>query len=174
MNVLIKHRKIVGISDMIVSDDSDDLIVTYSLGSCLGIVLYDPVALVGGMVHIMLPDSSIEKLSKNDVAFNPFKYIDTGVPKLFKACADLGMSKRNVCMGVFGGAQIFDREDFFNIGKRNYATLRKMLWKLGVLINHEHVGGRVHRTVKLDMKTGEIIVDVNKEQVITYNCALRK
>jgi chemotaxis protein CheD len=172
MSVLSAKRKVVGIAEMIVSDNPEDIIVTYSLGSCLGIVLYDTRSRVGGMIHVMLPDSSIEKISKTSEAFNPAKYVDTGVPLLIKACVEKGLNKKTACLSVFGGAQIFDREDYFNIGKRNYVGLRKAIWQEGLLITHEHVGGKVHRTVKINLQDGEITLDVNKEQIITYHCSL--
>ena len=164
----VKTKKVIGIAELEVSDNPDDLLITYSLGSCLGVVLYDKAKHVGGLLHAMLPESRLEKLSRSSVAFNPYKYVDTGVPRLFKKVYNLGASKRNLVLSVFGGAQVFDRKDYFNIGKRNYISLRKISWQEGVLIKNEHVGGRVHRTVKLDIQTGNIYLDVNKEEIITY------
>ncbi len=69
--------------------------------------------------------------------------------------------------------RFFDREDYFNIGKRNYVALRKVLWQEGLLIRNEHVGGRVHRTVRIDVSTGNILLDVNKEELITYSSIIR-
>lgn len=169
MSVAVAKRKVVGIADMIVSNNPSDMLITYSLGSCLAVLLYDHKAKVGGMLHVMLPDSNLEKLSKDSIAFNPYKYIDTGVPALFKKCYKLGANKRYLNLSVFGGAQVFDREDYFNIGKRNYVALRKNIWKEGILIKNEHVGGRVHRTVRMEIATGDITLDVNKEEVVTYN-----
>lgn len=171
MNKLTTNRRVVGISDMIASDNPTDTIVTYSLGSCLAIVCYDSVVKAAAMIHIMLPDSNIEKMSKNAASFNPLKYVDTGFTELMKECQKFGMRKSNICLSVFGGAQIFEREDHFNIGKRNYIALRKMIWQNGLLIRHEHVGGRVHRTVKIDVDSGEITLDVNKEKIINYHCS---
>ena len=165
------RKKVVGVADLVVSRNPDDVLVTYSLGSCLGVVLHDPVARVSGMLHVMLPDSRIEKLSKNSIVFNSFKYVDTGIPRLFQKCYKLGATKRNMCLSVFGGAQVFDREDYFNIGKRNYVALRKVIWQEGVLIKNEHVGGTVHRTVKIEVQNGQITLDVNKEKIITYSCS---
>jgi chemotaxis protein CheD len=118
----------------------------------------------------MLPDSGIEKMSKSSMSFNPLKYVDTGFIELLKECQKIGMKKSRICLSVFGGAQIFEREDHFNIGKRNYIALRKLIWKHGMLIKHEHVGGKVHRTVKIDIDSGEITLDVNKEKIINYHC----
>ncbi len=165
-----KSRKVVGISDMVTSNDRNDMLVTYSLGSCLGVVLFDYINHVGGLIHIMLPDSNLEKLSSDSIAFNPLKFVDTGMPVLLQEYYNAGGVKRSTCVAVFGGAKLFKQEDMFNIGKRNFAALRKFLWKEGLLIGHKHVGGTIHRTVKLFMDSGQIELDVNKEGKITYNC----
>ncbi len=166
----MNQKKIVGLSDLKMSDNPGDTLITYSLGSCLAVVTYDRKQLRAGLLHVMLPDSGIEKLSKASIAFNPYKYIDTGVPELFHRHNKYGANKKDLCIGVFGGAQVFDRNDYFNIGKRNYLALRKLLWKEGVLITHEHVGSNVHRTVRVDIASGTITVDVNKEELLTYQC----
>lgn len=168
MRVTDTKRVVIGISDMKISNKADDTLVTYSLGSCIAVVLYDHKSKIAGMIHIMLPESKIEKLSKDSIAFNPYKYVDTGLPVLFKKFNEKGGEKKFTSVSVFGGAKIFDHTDVFNIGKRNYAAFRKYLWKLGMLIDHEHIGGIVHRTVRIDVDTGLITLDVNKEQIITY------
>lgn len=172
MGILTKDdikKRTIGISDMVVSSDREEALITYSLGSCIAVIAYDPINYIAGMIHIMLPESKIEKLSRDSIAFNPYKYVDTGVPALFKSMNKKGSTKQNITVSVFGGAQVFDREDYFNIGKRNYVALRKLLWKHGMLIKNEHVGGKVHRTVKVRVNTGEITLDVNKEEIITYS-----
>ena len=143
----------VGVADMSVTNDPNSVLVTYSLGSCLGIVIYDPVVMVGGLLHAMLPEAKDEKNNKN---FNPCKYIDTGVPLLFKEAYQHGAKKNRMKVGVFGGSRILDDSGYFNIGKRNLATLRKLFWKNGVMIDKEHVEGNVSRTVRLFMTNGEI------------------
>lgn len=155
---------------MEVSQDPGELLVTYSLGSCLGVVLYDYINRVGGLSHIMLPDSGLEKLSSDSLAFNPLKYVDSAMPVLLNEFYEAGGNKRSTCVGVYGGAKLFQQKDMFNIGKRNFAEFRKFIWKEGLLIKHKHVGGTVHRTVKLFMESGLIKVEVNKEDNITYQC----
>lgn len=169
-----KNTKItIGISDLAVSNNADDTLITYSLGSCIAVLVYDPLARVAGMIHVMLPDSNIEKMAKNSIAFNPYKYMDTGLPLLIKKCLAMGAKKQTMSISVFGGAQVFDREDYFNIGKRNYVALRKILWQEGLLIRNEHVGGRVHRTVRIEVGNGNILLDVNKEEIISYSSTIR-
>ncbi len=148
-------KQIVGVADMKVSNKRDDSIVTYSLGSCIGLVIYDPVARVGGMLHYMLPESSID----NDKAkARPYMFADSGIPRLFKAAYNLGAVKQRLTIYVAGGAEILDQKGFFNIGKRNYMALKKMFFKNKVIIKKQDVGGNVNRTVRLEIQTGDIYV----------------
>jgi chemotaxis protein CheD len=148
-------KQIVGVADMKVSNKPEDFIVTYSLGSCIGLVLYDPVARVGGMLHYMLPESSIDK---EKAGARPYMFADSGIPRLFKATYKLGAVKQRMRIYVAGGAEILDQKGFFNIGKRNYMALKKMFFKNHVIINKQNVGGNVNRTVRLEIETGDIYV----------------
>jgi len=156
----MQNKHTVGIADMIVLAARDDLIITYALGSCLGITVYDPVAGVGGMLHAMLPTCSTdpEKAQKN-----PFMFVDTGVPQLFLASYKLGAKKERLIVKVAGGACVNKSadEDHFQIGKRNALMLRKLLWKNGVMIKAEDIGGHVARTMSLALADGEIIIRSN-------------
>ena len=149
---------IVGVSDLKVSDDSESVLVTYSLGSCIGITVYDPVVRVGGMLHFMLPESSIDPVKAQK---NPYMFADTGVPFLFKNAYKLGAKKQRMKVIVAGGAQILDQKGFFNIGKRNYMAVRKMFWKNNVMIDYEDVGGSSNRTIKLAVKNGQAWLKVS-------------
>jgi chemotaxis protein CheD len=142
---------IVGVSDMKISNDQESLLVTYSLGSCIGLAIYDPVARVGGLLHYMLPESSIdpEKAQKN-----PFMFADTGIPLLFKSAYQLGGEKQRMKIIVVGGSQVLDQKGFFNIGKRNYMALKKMFWKNNVMIKYKDVGGENNRTLRLSVRDG--------------------
>lgn len=147
---------IVGMADMKVSASAHDRLVTFALGSCLGIAVYDPVALVGGLLHVMLPLSSIDHAKGRE---NPAMFVDTGVPDLFRACYRLGALKQRMIVSVAGGASAGapGDPDQFQIGKRNILTLRKLLWKNGVLIQAQDVGGhRLARNMALSMADGSI------------------
>ena|SRR6056297_3534410 len=148
-------RQIVGVADMIVSNNVQESIVTYSLGSCIGLVIYDPAVQVGGLLHYMLPES---KIDRDKAARKPFMFADTGIPRLFKSAYKLGAKKQRIHIFVAGGAEILDQKGFFNIGKRNYMALRKIFMKNKVLIDKEQVGGNVNRTVRLDIGTGHVFV----------------
>lgn len=148
-------KLIVGVSDMKVSSDPEATLITYSLGSCIGVSIYDPVVRVGGLLHYMLPESDIdaEKAKRN-----PFMFADTGIPALFKATYALGAKKQRMKVIIAGGAQVLDQKGFFNIGKRNHMALRKLFFKNNVMINHEDIGGNVNRTVRLEIKTGDTYI----------------
>lgn len=148
---------VVGVADMAVSGQCDDVIVTYSLGSCIAVVIHDPVACVGGLLHLMLPESSMdpEKAKRK-----PAMFADSGIPALFKQSYQLGAAKKNIVVKIVGGARIMDENGVFNIGKRNYLAVQKMLWRNNVLITSEHVGGNVNRTVRLEVGSGRVMVKV--------------
>ncbi|MCP4118096.1 MAG: chemotaxis protein CheD [Desulfobacteraceae bacterium] len=148
-------KLIVGVADMKVSNDPGHTLVTYSLGSCIGLVVFDPVAGVGGILHYMLPESSIDRAK---AAKKPFMFADTGIPRLFKETYKYDAKKSRMNIFVVGGAQIMDQQGFFNIGKRNYMALKKMFFKNRVMVTAEDVGGHVNRTVHLDINTGEVFL----------------
>ena len=148
----------VGVSDMKVSADMESVIVTYSLGSCVGISIYDQVSRVGGVLHFMLPDSTLDPVKAQK---NPFMFADTGIPSLFKAAYQLGAKKQRMKVVVVGGAQTLDQRGFFNIGKRNIMAVKQMFWKNRVMIDHEDVGGNVNRTIRLVVKTGQNLLKIS-------------
>ena len=149
---------IVGVSDMKVTNDIEATLVTYSLGSCIGVAIYDSVARVGGLLHYMLPESSLdqEKARKN-----PYMFADTGIPSLFKDAYKLGAKKHRMKVIVVGGSQVLDQKGFFNIGKRNDIAVRKMFHKNNVIIDYKDVGGTVNRTIKLAINTGDTCLKVS-------------
>lgn len=159
------NRMIVGVGDMAVTDKTDQLIVTYALGSCLGLVIYDPVAKVGGLLHAMLPDSSIHKNKTGD-EFNPSKFVNTGIPLLFKTAYKLGADKKRMKVKMAGCSQLMDDTGFFNIGKRNYAAARKLLWKNNVMIAAEHCDQSDSVTLMLNIDTGETIMRIANQEIL--------
>lgn len=151
-------KLIVGVSDMKTSKDPAATLVTYSLGSCIGIAIYDPAVKAGGLLHYMLPESNLDATKAKN---NPFMFADSGIPLLFKETYKLGAKKQRMKVVVVGGAQILDQKGFFNIGKRNHMAVRKIFWKNQVMIDHEDVGGNVNRTIRLDIATGDIHIKVS-------------
>ncbi len=142
---------VVGIADVKVSNNLEDVLVTYALGSCIAVILYDPVAKAGGLLHYMLPDSSLDAHKAQE---NPAMFADTGIPLLFKSCYKLGAEKRRIIVKIAGGARILDDSNYFRIGEKNIMALRKMFWKNNILIDKEDTGKNYNRTVRLDIASG--------------------
>jgi chemotaxis protein CheD len=146
---------IVGISDLKVSNNPGDILVTFALGSCIAVAIYDPQAKVGGLLHYMLPDSNLD-LRKAEA--QPGMFADTGVPLLFKSCYRLGAEKKRIIVKVAGGASILDDTNFFRIGQKNITALRKIFWKNNVMIEAEDTGSNYNRTVRLDLSNGKFLI----------------
>lgn len=142
---------VVGVADCQISNDSDGMLVTYALGSCIAIAIHDAAAGVAGLLHFMLPESAIDPVKAQN---NPYMFADTGVPKLFQGAYKYGADKRRLTVRLAGGAQVMDDKGIFNIGKRNYVAVRKILWKAGVMVHGESVGGETSRTVRLEVGSG--------------------
>ncbi len=156
-------NRTVGISDMAVSADPTEVLVTYSLGSCVGLSLYDPVARVGGLIHCMLP---LSRVDPDKARVQPCMFVDTGVPALLLAVYKLGGGSRNIIAKVAGAATLLDEKQLFRIGRRNHTVLRKLLWKNDILIDAEDVGGSKARTVFLHMDTGQTIVRSGGQETV--------
>lgn len=157
-------KVIVGVADLKTSNRPDDTLITYSLGSCIGLVIHDPVAAVGGLLHFMLPESS---LSAEKAAKNPYMFADTGIPMLFKDCYRLGAVKERMTVKAVGGAQVLDPNGMFNIGKRNILMMRKLLWQNGVTMGATALGGTVNRTISLEIKSGVVMLKTSGEGVVS-------
>lgn len=149
------ERIVVGVADFAASADDMVSLVTHALGSCLGIMVHDPVARVGAMLHVMLPDSSIDSAKATT---SPMMFVDTGVPRLFREAYKLGAVKERLVVTVAGGAAVQGGPDVFEIGKCNMIALEKILRANNVMINGHDVGGTVSRTVTLSVGTGEVKV----------------
>lgn len=157
-------RHVVGVADMKLATTKGDTIVTHALGSCIGLAIYDPVAHVGGILHYMLPESSV---NPQKAAKNPWMFADTGIPQFFKRAYELGAVKSRLIIKVAGGAQLLDPKEFFAIGKRNHMVLRKLLWKNGLMIRGESVGGTVSRTMYIEIGGGRVWISLGgKEETL--------
>ena len=140
---------------MAISTSRDEVLITYSLGSCVGLTLFDPVACVGGLIHCMLPLSRIDKAKAKA---NPCMFTDTGVVLLLTEMLRAGASRENLISKVAGAASVLDHKGLFKIGERNHTVLRRVLWKNNIMVAAEDVGGTIARTVSLHMATGETYV----------------
>jgi len=152
---------VVGISDMKVSNNLDEVLITYSLGSCLGVAIYDPVACVAGLLHSMLP---LSKIDPQKAKASPYMFVDTAIPLLFKEAYRLGAEKKRITVKAVGCSSLLDEKGFFKVGERNYTVLRKLLWKNNILIDKQDKGGSHSRTVSIEVATGRVIVRSRGEE----------
>lgn len=145
----------VGIADYKVTTAPQKLI-TLGLGSCVGVVLYDSVTKVGGLLHIMLPDST----QFNNVT-KPAKFADTGIPLMIDEIRRLGGNPARLTAKLAGGAQMFsglDEKFILNIGQRNSAMVHNVLKKIGIRVLAEELGGNRGRTMIFDTSNGQVTI----------------
>lgn len=151
----------VGIADMNIVQ-APQLIRTSGLGSCVGIVIYDQLQEIAGMVHIMLPDSSLARNGQ----LNEAKYADTGIKKIIEDLLKQGARRYSLKAKIAGGAQMFtfaSTSDIMRIGPRNVEAVKKELAKNRIPIIGEDVGGSSGRTIEFDPKSAILnIRTVNK------------
>lgn len=157
-----KHEKrsgdgavVVGIAELAVTADPTAHLVTYALGSCIGVTVYDPVAKVAGMLHFMLPTG---KVNEEKAADKPAMFGDTGIPLLFRSVYELGAKKDRLVVCAAGGAQIISEDDHFRVGPRNRTLLRKIFWKNGILLAADDTGGTISRTLTIRNSDGGVSV----------------
>lgn len=145
-------QRIIGIADLAASADPDEQMVAYSLGSCIGVALYDPVAKVGGLLHFMLPDS---RMDRKRAEARPGLFADSGIPTLLKTAAKLGLEPKRSRILAVGGAQVLDAPPSLRVGERNFEVLRKILEDLSLSLDTADVGGTQNRTLFLEVGSGK-------------------
>lgn len=150
-------RQIVLVADMKTGKKADE-IITHALGSCLGLMIFDPVIKIGGLLHAMLP---LSKINPQKAEANPFMFVDTGVPALFKALYELGGQKNRLVVKAAGCGNPLGKNEMFKIGERNYTVLKKLLWKNSVLLESEDIGGTESRTVHFNLSNGQVVISSN-------------
>lgn len=142
----------VGMADYKVGRNPDSLI-SYGLGSCVGIALYDPITKIGGLAHIMLPDSKQARSAEN-----PAKFADTALPLMLEEMMKLGAAKSRMTAKIAGGAQMFtfaNATDIMRVGERNAEAVRAVLQGLDIRIVADDTGGNYGRTVELKLESGK-------------------
>lgn len=142
----------VGMADLNICK-SPDMITTLGLGSCIGIALYDPVTKIGGLAHIMLPDST-QMRNNTNIA----KFADTGIEELVKRMVAAGANKGRLVAKIAGGAKMFEVSGLSaigNVGERNAMASKEKLKQLGIPLKAEDTGLNYGRTVELYTETGE-------------------
>jgi chemotaxis protein CheD len=156
-------RHTVGVADMKISGEPGDVLVTHALGSCLGIAVHDPIAQVGGLLHVMMPQARINPAKAED---NPCMFVDAGVPRFFQLLYNAGVCRGRLVAKVAGGASVTESStDRFNIGQRNILMLRKLLWKNSILLSGEDVGGHVARTMYLEIGSGRVWLHAQSQEI---------
>lgn len=162
---------VVGVADCRTGNAAGQVLATYALGSCIGLAVHDPSAKVGGLLHFMLPDSQIDPARARE---NPYMFADTGVPLLFERVRAQGAEARRLVVRAAGGASIMDPKGVFDIGKRNYLAMRKLLWKAGVMLRAEACGGNQSRTVRLEIDSGRFWLQQGGTKMELTDSAPRK
>lgn len=156
-----KRKVMVGIAEMVISSNPDEVLIAANLGSCLGIAIVDKRTGLSGLIHCLLP------LSKSDpekAANNPCMYVDTGVVHILNAMIGRGCKKENLEIMVAGGANINDASNVFEIGKKNFTIFRKIMWKNELLIAAQDVGENCSRTVSVFVGNGSVTVKKNGQE----------
>lgn len=148
---------IVGVSEMKVVEGRKGLILTPSLGSCIGVTAFAPYNGVGGMIHIAMPSSGMDP---DRARSNPCAFIDTGMADFIGLCVEMGAKRSQLVVAAAGGASFEDEngEDYFKIGKRNIVMLRRYLWQNDMILANSDLGGTLSRKMTLDLGSGEVVV----------------
>ena len=152
-------KLVVGIAEMKMAS-REGMLITYALGSCIGICLYDPVLRLAALVHVMLP------LNMETGRKSPLKYADTGIRETLRQMEARGAKRNRVTAKIAGGARMFDvpgNGSLGNIGQRNIESVHMPLKKEGVRLLKEDVGGSVARTLLFDAATGQACVRSKSE-----------
>lgn len=143
----------VGLGEIKISRNPDDVLVAFGLGSCVGIGVYDPVAHVAGMLHAVLPKQNDPHAPLSG------KFVDTGIPLLFDEVVKAGGIRTRFKIKMAGGANIMGSPNvstIFDIGNRNVDSARAVFKVLGIRVEREEVGGHIGRTVRLYVADGRM------------------
>ena len=154
-------RIVIGIGELAVATDRGTRITTHAVGSCIAVCVFDPVAGVAGMLHFLLPEASI---NPERAGAHPAAFADTGIPLLFQRAYSRGLVKQRAIVKLIGGADMAQTIGAFNTGRRNLLAARNLLWRNGVLIAAEDVGGTDARTVHMSVDDGRLQVLSGRSQ----------
>lgn len=147
----------VGLGERVISRDPDDVIVAFGLGSCLGIVMVDPVIRLCGMIHAVLP----ERMAGAD-PHSP-KFVTNGIHGLLATMLESGADRRRLVTRMAGGANMLlssGLSSTFDIGTRNIEAAHRTLQQLGLPLKAEDIGGNLGRTVRVYVSNGRMTVKV--------------
>ncbi len=150
---LFAQRVVIGVGDMAVSNNSGTILSTYALGSCIGVIAYDPGVRCGGILHLMLPEAAV---SPQKAATQPAMFADTGLPLFFKALLGLRAGRAGLRLFVTGGASLIAGQDPFKIGERNTRTTLEFITRNHLNLIQAETGGTTSRTVHLELGSGTV------------------
>jgi chemotaxis protein CheD len=156
-----------GLAEIKISNSIDDVLVAYGLGSCVGVLVHDKKNNIGGLAHVLLPQSDIETN-----VLNPAKFADTAVPLLINELKKLGANSSYFTINIAGGAQMFklsNKSNSLNIGTKNIIAVKSALEKLGLKAEIESTGGNKGKTVKLYMESGRMTYKIAGELEKDFN-----
>jgi len=161
---LFAQRVVIGVGDMAASNNQSTVLSTYALGSCIGVIAFDPVAKCGGILHLMLPEASV---SPQKAATQPAMFADTGLPLFFKAMIGLRAERSKLRLFLAGGASVMGGQDPFKIGERNTKATTDFIRQNALHVVQTEVGGSISRTVHLELSTGiaTMLTPTGKTQV---------
>lgn len=147
----------LGIGEYGVVKTPGDVIKTHALGSCVAIIILDPTTRSVGMVHVALPESKVHPSRAEKL---PGYFADTAVPVLLQMMKDMGAAGnlKKLVVKLTGGANVMDKNNTFNIGKRNALAIKKALWQQRMGAVAEEVGGTISRTVTVAVDDGKVVV----------------
>ncbi len=146
----------VGVGEYAASKTPGQIVKTLALGSCVAVVILDVKNKSVGLLHVALPESSINKKRAEE---KPGMFADTGIPKLLEEMKKIGYDEKSrLIVKLAGGASIMDTNNTFRIGKRNVLAIRKTLWRFRLGSIAEDVGGNISRSVSIEMNTGKVII----------------
>lgn len=146
------RRVVVGIGELAVSDAAGSMIITHALGSCIAVVIWDPNVPVAGLLHLLLPES---RINPERAERQPATFADTGVPLLLETLRRRGMDPGRAKVWLIGGAEL-NGGGVLNVGKRNILAARSLLWRAGMMIHKEAVGGTDARTASVTVNEGTV------------------
>jgi chemotaxis protein CheD len=154
----VGQRIVVGLGELAVSQSPSAVLTAYMLGSCMAVAAYDPKLKLGGLIHAMLPDSSVDPTRARE---HPAMFLDIGLPALMQQMSQLGADSTRLRIVAAGAARLIDDQHVFDIGDRNCVALDAFLSSQGLATAARHIGGHANRTLHLHLATGLVSVKVS-------------
>ena len=151
----------VNFSEMKSSRNPVETLVAFSIGSGIGMTIFDSVSIVGGLLNFILPESSNLNAAKREKY--PCMFADTGISAFLKALMDLGAEIARMKVVIVGGAKVLDQTGAFNIGQRNYQAAKSIIAANQIPIHYEDIGGIHSRTLRLDMSSGNSFINLPEQ-----------